>query len=121
MDIRIKRVYAPPSPEDGLRILVDRLWPRGLTKERAAAGLWLREASPSDDLRRTFHKAPEEWEEFRRRYAAELRQPAAAAALERILAPAAEGRVTLLYAARDEERNNAAALRDYLLARGREE
>lgn len=114
-DIQIKRVYEPASPEDGWRVLVDRLWPRGMTKQRAQADLWLKEAAPSTELRRWFGHDPAKWDEFMRRYRAELdAQPEAVAAL---LAAAARGRLTLLYSARDETRNQAVALREYLLAR----
>lgn len=114
-DIQIKRVYEPASPEDGWRVLVDRLWPRGMTKERAQADLWLKEAAPSTELRLWFGHDPAKWDEFMRRYRAELdAQPEAVAAL---LAAAARGRLTLLYSARDETRNQAVALREYLLAR----
>lgn len=114
-DIQIKRVYEPASPEDGWRVLVDRLWPRGMTKERAQADLWLKEAAPSTELRLWFGHDPAKWDEFMRRYRAELdAQPEAVAAL---LAAAARGRLTLLYSARDETRNQAVALREYLLSR----
>lgn len=114
-DIQIKRVYEPASPEDGWRVLVDRLWPRGMTKQRAQADLWLKEAAPSTELRLWFGHDPAKWDEFMRRYHAELEaQPEAVAAL---LAAAARGRLTLLYSARDETRNQAVALREYLLAR----
>lgn len=115
MAIRVKRVYEAPAAEDGLRILVDRLWPRGLKKEAARLDLWLREAGPSDELRRWFGHDPGRWEEFRRRYAEELATKAEL--LEKIVAPAREGPVTLLYGAKDGEHNQAVALRDYLEAR----
>ena len=110
--IRTKRVYEPPAPEDGMRVLVDRLWPRGLKKETAAVALWLKAAAPSAELRRWFAHDPARWEEFRRRYAAELEQSRAA------LAPllAGEGALTLLFAAHDRERNNAVALAEWLQA-----
>ena len=110
--IRTKRVYDPPSGEDGQRILVDRLWPRGLTKERARIDLWLKEIAPSDDLRKRFHHDPALWDEFRRRYRRELSEKPE---LVRELKNRAEsGTVTLVYAARDERHNNAVALKELL-------
>lgn len=110
----LKRVYEPPEEEDGARVLVDRLWPRGLTKEKAALDHWAKEAAPSDALRRWFGHRPDRWEEFVARYREELAAPPAQdeiAAIRRLLR---QGRVTLLYAAHDEERNNAVVLRDAL-------
>ena len=113
--IRTKRVYDPPAPNDGKRVLVDRLWPRGLKKDEAAIDLWLRDAAPSPELRRWFGHDPKRWTEFRRRYAAELdRQYAALQPLLDI-----GGTVTLLFAARDMERNNAVALTGWLKAQNR--
>ncbi|MCA9645250.1 MAG: DUF488 family protein [Polyangiaceae bacterium] len=110
--LRLKRIYEAPSPEDGQRVLVDRLWPRGLSKEKAELTVWLRDASPSDALRRKVHAAPEEnWDSFLTEYRNELnseRAQAALAELERLLT---QGPVTLLYAAKDEARNNAVALK----------
>jgi uncharacterized protein YeaO (DUF488 family) len=114
--IRIKRAYDPPSRADGSRILVDRLWPRGLRKVDAAIDQWLRDVAPSDGLRRWFNHDPERWSEFRRRYRAELSKNRAPVSELRKLA--CGKRVTLLYAARDEERNNAVVLRE-VIARGR--
>jgi uncharacterized protein YeaO (DUF488 family) len=112
--IRIKRIYERPSPEDGFRVLVDRLWPRGVSKTDAAIDLWLKEAAPSDELRRSYAHQPGHWSEFRSRYHAEL------AAKPDILTPlrekAAQGTVTLLYAARDQQHNNALALKEFLEA-----
>ena len=111
MSIRIKRVYDPPEPGDGRRILIDRLWPRGLTKDAAALDEWLRELAPSTELRRWFGHEPARWEEFQRRYRAELdERPEFAVLRER----AAREDLTLLYGARDPAHNNAVALRDYL-------
>ena len=106
--LRLKRAYEAAEPEDGLRILVDRLWPRGLKKEEARIDHWLKQVAPSAELRRWFGHDPARWDEFRRRYAAELRaNPSALAGLrERLRGP---GAATLLFAARDEERNNAVA------------
>ncbi|MGX5733983.1 DUF488 domain-containing protein [Bosea thiooxidans] len=108
----VKRVYDPPAPEDGTRILVDRLWPRGVSKDRI--DLWLKDIAPSDALRREFHGNPDRWEEFRAAYAAELGGASAQAALATLDAKLKDGPVTLLYAAKDEIRNNAEALRLWL-------
>ena len=113
--IKIKRAYVDAEPGDGYRVLVDRLWPRGIAKEKAAIDAWLRDLAPSDGLRKRFHGHPEDWEAFRAAYAEELRLPAAQAALAALAERIAAGPVTLLYAAKDEERNNAAALRLWLL------
>lgn len=111
-DIRIKRVYEAPTGDDGLRVLVDRLWPRGLSKEKAAVHRWVKDIAPSTALRKWYNHDPERWAEFRRRYKAELAQaPEAVAALRQLTR---QGRVTLLFAARDEARNNAVVLRDVL-------
>lgn len=113
MDLRIRRVYEPLQPDDGIRLLVDRLWPRGVAKAALPGVEWRKDLAPSDVLRKSFAHKPEHWGMFRKRYFAELDANAAAVAGLRVLAKA--GRVTLLYAARDETRNNAVALRDYLL------
>jgi uncharacterized protein YeaO (DUF488 family) len=112
MTIRVKRVYEEPAEEDGYRVLVDRLWPRGLAKDRAHLDEWRRELGPSDELRRWFGHDPARWEEFIARYHAELdgQQEAVAALAER----ACRGTLTLLYATKDEEHNNAVALRRYI-------
>src|SRR5687768_6337100 len=99
--IRVKRVYESPDPEDGARILVERLWPRGLSKERAAVDLWLKEIAPSPELRKWFGHDPARWQEFQRRYEAELREKEDAVRV--LKAKRKEGTVTLVYAARDEE------------------
>jgi uncharacterized protein YeaO (DUF488 family) len=117
MPIRLKRVYDPPSPADGLRILVDRLWPRGLKKEDAALDRWDREVAPSDALRKEFGHDHSRWEEFKARYFAEL--DANPEPVKRLAGDARKGTVTLLFAARDMERNNAVALREYLQERPR--
>jgi uncharacterized protein YeaO (DUF488 family) len=111
--LRIKRVYEPPQPEDGARILVDRLWPRGLSRERARVDLWLKEIAPSTTLRRRFHGDPGGWEEFRTAYYAELEEPAAQVAVRSLLDQLRCEPVTLLFAARDEARNNAVALKEW--------
>ena len=115
MTIRVKRAYEPAAPEDGTRVLVDRLWPRGLSQAAAAIDAWLKDLAPSDDLRRWFGHDAERWDEFRKRYWQELdvRQ----AALQELAARAGGGPVTLVYGARDTEHNNAVALRDYLVRR----
>ena len=113
MDLGVKRVYLPAEAGDGIRILVDRLWPRGASKEALAGVPWLKEIAPSAELRRWFDHQPAKWAEFQRRYFAELdANPRVVAELRKHLA---KGHATLLYGARDEERNNAVALRDYLL------
>ncbi|MBN9061904.1 MAG: hypothetical protein BGP06_11890 [Rhizobiales bacterium 65-9] len=114
--LHIKRVYDPPSAGDGLRVLVDRLWPRGLSKEKAHIDLWLRDISPTDPLRKEFHAQPEKWEHFVAAYRAELKKEPAKSAAAELLAQAAKRKVTLLFAAHDEEHNNAVALRDLLNA-----
>jgi uncharacterized protein YeaO (DUF488 family) len=109
---RIKRVYDPPAPEDGFRVLVDRLWPRGVTRERAALDLWLKEVAPSTELRTWFHAQPDGFDEFAERYRAEL---AGNLAVDELRAVAkAHPTVTLLYSVKDPERNHAAVLADYL-------
>jgi uncharacterized protein YeaO (DUF488 family) len=112
--LRLKRVYEPAASEDGARVLVDRLWPRGLTKEKAAIDHWPKAVAPSNELRHWFGHAPDRWEEFVARYRAELEAPEAQAEIAAIRALLRKSRVTLLYAAHDEEMNNAVALRDYL-------
>ena len=113
-DIRLKRAYAPASDDDGIRLLVDRVWPRGVSKQKIAIQAWLKDIAPSTGLRQWFGHAPERWEEFRKRYAHELdANPEAVAELRKWLR---QGRVTLVYGARDEERNQAVALREYLLS-----
>ncbi len=112
-DIRLKRAYAPASADDGIRLLVDRVWPRGVSKQKIATDAWLKDIAPSTELRQWFGHVPERWEEFSKRYARELdAKPDAVAELRKWLK---QGRVTLIYGARDEERNQAVALRDYLL------
>jgi len=110
MEIRIKRVYASIG-DDGLRILVDRLWPRGLSKEQVHADLWLREVAPSTELRKWFGHAPDRWEEFKKRYSCELRENPE---VRHLLDLANEGKITLLFSARDIKHNHARALKDFL-------
>ena len=113
--VQIKRAYEPPAPEDGMRILIDRLWPRGVSKEALALDHWNKELAPSTELRQWFGHDPALWTEFQRRYAAEL-QPQAEQ-MDALRALARKGRLTLVYGAHDEEHNNAVALRERLLAR----
>ena len=117
MSVQLKRVYEDPSPADGLRILVDRLWPRGLKKEDAALDRWDRDIAPSDALRKEFGHDHSRWAEFKARYFAEL--DANPEPVKRIADEARRGTVTLLFAARDTEKNNAVALREYLRGRSR--
>ncbi|HMD64819.1 MAG TPA: DUF488 family protein [Stellaceae bacterium] len=112
--LRIKRVYRPPATEDGVRVLVDRLWPRGLSRERAQIELWLKEIAPSDALRRRFHGDPEHWEDFKIAYYAELERAPAQSAAGILLDRLTQEAITLLFAARDETRNNAVALKEWL-------
>lgn len=117
MSLAIKRAYEPAAASDGERILVDRLWPRGLSKEAAAIDQWVRDVAPSTALRRWFAHDPAKWSEFKRRYFAELR--AADAAVRDLAGRAQRHRVTLVYGAKDELHNDAVALREYLRQRYR--
>lgn len=110
--VRVKRVYEEPDPDDGFRVLVDRIWPRGLRKEDAAVDLWLKDVAPSTALRQWFGHDPKKWAEFKRRYHAELAQDRAA--LEPLESAMRKGKVTLLYGAHDTEHNNAVALAAFL-------
>jgi uncharacterized protein YeaO (DUF488 family) len=110
--IHVKRAYEKPSRQDGFRVLVDRLWPRGLSKDRAAIDLWLKDVAPSTELRQWFGHDPDRWREFQRRYQAELKQHPDA--LKQLRARAREGTITLVYGARDEEHNNAQVLKRVL-------
>ena len=112
--LRIKRVYKPPDDRDGVRVLVDRLWPRGLSREKARIGLWLKEIAPSDALRRRFHDDPGGWEDFKTAYYAELERAPAQSAVRDLLERLTREPVTLLFAARDETRNNAVALKEWI-------
>lgn len=112
MPLVVKRVYDPPAKADGCRVLVDRIWPRGLTREAAKVDEWLKDVAPSTALRKWFGHDPDKWKEFLRRYSREL--DANPAAVARLRALARGRRVTLLFAARDSERNNAVALKTYL-------
>ena len=108
----VKRVYDPPVPEDGKRILVDRLWPRGISKERLQMAAWLKDVAPSDALRQWFHHGPANWPQFQKRYFAELRTNRNA--WQPLVEAARGGTVTLLFSARNVERNNATALKEFL-------
>ena len=115
MTVAIKRVYEPVSGADGSRVLVDRLWPRGLTKERAAVDEWLRDLAPSDELRRWYHARPDEWQTFRKKYLQELGKPESQAGLGRLYELAHQKkRLTLLFASKNETRNNALVLKELL-------
>ena len=114
--IRIRRPYADPDPADGMRILVDRLWPRGLAKGAAAIDEWLKAVAPSTELRRWYGHVPERFAEFQRRYQDELRQPERAQALQHLRQLARSGTITLLTASRDVEHSQAAALAHRLAA-----
>jgi uncharacterized protein YeaO (DUF488 family) len=110
--VRIKRIYEPSEPSDGFRVLVDRLWPRGVAKERAALDLWMKEIAPSTELRRWFGHDPKRWPEFQARYRAELKDHGAE--LAQLRSHARKGTVTLLFGARDVEHNEAVVLREIL-------
>lgn len=113
--VTVKRVYEEPARSDGTRLLVDRLWPRGLSKDRAAVDKWLRDLSPSDALRKWFHARPTAWSVFRRRYLKELALPECAQALEELYRLANQRKkLTLLFASKNEEHNNAVVLKDLL-------
>lgn len=111
MALMLKRVYDAPGPEDGFRVLVDRLWPRGVTREAAKVDLWLKEVAPSPDLRKFFNHDPERWEEFRSLYTKELE---ANSAVDTIRERMRDGDVTLVYAARDRAINHAAVLAAFI-------
>lgn len=115
MDIRIKRVYEAPSREDGTRVLIDRLWPRGLTKEKAAVDVWLKTLAPSTELRKWFNHAPDKWERFQQRYEEELRQQPEG--LDELTELIGNGPVTLLFGSKEERFNDAVALKAFLLSR----
>jgi uncharacterized protein YeaO (DUF488 family) len=110
--IRVKRVYAPVEPQDGRRFLVERLWPRGIKKQALQMDAWLKDVAPSTELREWFGHDPARWQEFKRRYFAEL--DANPSALRPLVEAARAGDLTLLYSARDTEHNNALALKEYL-------
>jgi uncharacterized protein YeaO (DUF488 family) len=111
-EILIKRIYASPSESDGVRILVDRLWPRGLSKDRARIDFWAREVAPSNELRKWYGHEPSRWPEFKARYFAEL--DSHPEAIEELVGHAVGERVTFLYSSKEQDLNNAVALREYL-------
>jgi uncharacterized protein YeaO (DUF488 family) len=111
--VRLKRAYEPAAPDDGMRVLIDRLWPRGLRKADAAIDRWMKDIAPSTELRRWFGHDPERWPAFHRRYTEELQQQAAA--VDELRELARGGRVTLVFAAHDEAHNDAIVLREALL------
>ncbi|HEU4343212.1 MAG TPA: DUF488 domain-containing protein [Candidatus Binatia bacterium] len=115
LKIKIKRAYDPPAKNDGFRILIDRLWPRGMSKHSARIDLWLKEVAPSATLRKWFGHEPSKWSEFRSRYFRELDQNPAA--VTRLLELVRKGRVTLVFGAKDETHNNAVALKEYIESR----
>ncbi|WP_224982188.1 DUF488 domain-containing protein [Geomonas agri] len=110
--IRLKRIYDEPSAQDGVRVLVDRLWPRGISKDKAHLDRWEKELAPSDELRHWFGHDPEKWQQFRQRYRHEL--AGQGALLQELVALAAGKTLTLLYAAKDEEHNNAVVLKELM-------
>jgi uncharacterized protein YeaO (DUF488 family) len=112
LSVSLKRAYETPGPDDGLRVLVDRLWPRGVSRAAAGIDVWLKEVAPSDALRTWFGHDPARWDEFRRRYREEL--DASPAAVAELRERAALGPITLVYSARDEAHNNAVVLREYI-------
>jgi uncharacterized protein YeaO (DUF488 family) len=115
MTVVAKRIYEPADPTDGIRVLVDRLWPRGLSKDRAAVESWLRDLAPSDALRKWFHAGSGTWADFRKRYLKELARAEVADALSELYRLAQqEDRVTLLFSSKNEVQNNATVLKDLL-------
>lgn len=115
MDIQAKRVYESAAKEDGTRVLVDRLWPRGMTKEKLKADLWLKDAAPETQLRKWFNHDPARWDEFKKRYFAQLDEnPEIVRQLREV---AGRGRLSLLYSAHDTQRNQAEVLKEYLLSK----
>ncbi|MCG3181823.1 MAG: hypothetical protein BIFFINMI_04258 [Phycisphaerae bacterium] len=112
LNIKAKRVYESPSRVDGFRVLVDRLWPRGVTKARAKIDLWLKDLGPSDSLRKWFGHDPARWPQFKERYFAELARKGDL--IEQLLAPVKGDKLTLVYSAKDEQHNQAVALKEFL-------
>jgi len=110
--IRIKRIYEPPAKDDGFRILVDRLWPRGLSKDKAKVDLWLKEISPSNELRKWYGHEPGKWAEFKRRYLEEIKGKKPEFDLLR--QKAKSGTITFLFSSKEEKLNNAAALKEFV-------
>jgi uncharacterized protein YeaO (DUF488 family) len=114
--IKIKRIYDIPSKSDGFRILVDRLWPRGLSKEKAKVDLWLKEIAPSNELRKWYAHDPKKWTEFRKKYYKDLDMKKEL--VNQIIQKTKEGDVTLLYSSKEEKINNAVALKEYMMKHG---
>jgi uncharacterized protein YeaO (DUF488 family) len=112
VNVQIKRVYEEPSTSDGKRILIDRLWPRGLTKEKAKVDLWLKDIAPSTELRQWFGHDPSKWNEFKKRYHDELKKNREI--IVKLIEQLKTGKVTLVYGAKDEEHNDAVVLKEYL-------
>lgn len=112
MNIKIKRVYEKPEKADGFRVLVDRLWPRGLTKEKVAADLWLKDIAPSTELRKWFNHDPDKWPEFKKKYIAELKENTEPVSV--LKEHANKGTLTLLYGARDQVHNEAQVIKDFI-------
>ena len=117
--IKIKRIYNAPARGDGIRILVDRLWPRGLSKEKAKVDLWLKDIAPTNELRKWYAHDPKKWNEFRKKYFKELGDHKELADL--IIKKTTEGPVTLLYSSKEEKINNAVALKEYIIEHGTRE
>lgn len=115
LSVALKRVYDEPSASDGVRVLVERLWPRGISKERAHIDLWLKEIAPSTQLRKWYNHDTQKFQEFRHRYEEELKAGAAQEALAKLREIARQGQLTLIFAARDTDHSNAVILRDLLL------
>jgi len=114
-NVKLKRAYESPAAADGTRVLIDRLWPRGISKEKAALDQWMKDIAPSNQLRKWFGHDPARWNEFRRRYAAEVHKNPHL--LEQLRSVARDGPITLVYSARDEAYNDAIVLRDLILGR----
>jgi uncharacterized protein YeaO (DUF488 family) len=114
-NVKLKRAYDPPAAGDGTRILVDRLWPRGVTKKRAAIDQWMKDIAPSTELRKWFSHDPGRWDEFRRRYAKEVHQNTDL--LDQLRSLARQGPITLVYSAHDEKHNDAVELRELILGK----
>jgi len=115
--VRIRRAYDPPAPDDGRRVLVDRVWPRGRSRDALAIEAWMRELGPSDELRKWFGHEIERWPEFRRRYRAELERPEVQADLDDLARTARDGTLTLVYGARDTEHNQAVVIAEVIAGR----
>jgi uncharacterized protein YeaO (DUF488 family) len=113
MTVSLKRIYEDPAPDDGARVLVDRLWPRGMKKEKAALDAWMKELAPSNELRQWFHAHPQQWDKFRKSYLKELASEAARAGLQELHElEKRHRRLTLLFSSKNEERNNATVLKE---------